>query len=215
MSLGTMAYRKYLPLALTSLAGIMMLLEYFTTPAVFGEVASFFRSVSSRSVGLGIITANITLFYWNYLKIGQAKTTLNKGFATLTLGMGAIYVLVALGIGIQSDFYLEMSKWTWTGISYAVVQGYPLWLLFGAYRALRIRSLEGMGLLIAAFAVIFTMAPWSYMYISPATRGVDRWISANIAQPVMAALLMGSGIGGAAAALRTIIWKERMYVRVA
>jgi hypothetical protein len=31
----------------------------------------------------------------------------------------------------------------------------------------------------------------------------------------MAALLMGSGIGGAAAALRTIIWKERMYVRVA
>jgi hypothetical protein len=213
MAMSNMLYRKYIPLALTTIAGVSMLLEYFFNVPLFATLAVSFRSISSKSVGVGHIAANGLLFLWNYRKIQQAQTPIDKGIAGTTLVVSAIYLILGFGLGQPSIPYKGLSEWTWSGISYGVIMSYPFWLLWAAYRALRVRTLEGLGLLVAAFVVILSMAPWSYIYIWPGFEQVNPWLSDNFSQPAMSAILMGAGIGGAAAAIRTLLWKEKMLMR--
>ncbi len=211
--MSSMTFRKYLPLAITSLSGFIMLFEYFLVFPEFKVAADFLRSISSRAAGVSLLIANVVLVRWQWTKIKQSTSRLEKIAQSVMYPTMGTYIIVGLVLGVDNQIYKDLSFWTWSGLMYGVIGTLVFWEVFAAYRALRAKTMEGLALLVAAVIVIIAMSPWSYMFIYPNIEGLDAWLVSYISQPATTAILMGAGIGGTATAIRTMLWKEKSYIR--
>jgi hypothetical protein len=210
--MSAVTYRRYLPLLLTTACGLFLIGDYFIDVPGADVPATFARDTSVISTAVGVLVANIVLTRWQIRKAQDAKTFYDRLIPYISLIVFGAYIIVGLGIGTESDIYDTLTEYTYRGLRLGT--GTTLfWELYAAYRAWRIRTVEGAALLVAALLVFIGLSPWAYIYIHPGMADVSKWILDQVTSPAYVALIIGGGLGGAVAAIRTLIWREKSYMR--
>ncbi len=218
--------RKYVPLIITAACALIMTLGLYIDVSSTGMPVAqkgldsiIVKALTDNLNELGNIITLTAVFVaiavqsLNYRSIAsRAKSIKDKFLQYEMLGVMVLTIVLGMAFGSGSQTFSRFYEYTMqAGMIGTATSSY--WQLYAGYRALRVRTLEGAGLFIAAVIVMVGMAPWGYFYINPMTRDARQWMLDIVSKPVFRAIVIGGGIGSMASAFRTIIGREQVYAR--
>lgn len=205
--------RRYIPLVITVVLGILQILAYFVVNPTIKSTASSLTSISVTLASFAVLIATLQLILRQGMIIRNPKTELR--FKTESILIIFFIVLMA-GVGIllgqTSDSYRFLSTTIFTNWSAGEGIYSALWFTFLAYRGFRLRTTEGLAFMVPAILMIISNSSWS-SFISPVVPQIAPWMNSNMIQPVMRGILVGGSIGGVASTVRTLMGKEAFYMR--
>lgn len=210
--------RREIPLAITFLAGMFMLIDFFVPHVAVSSVAD-----ELKQWGTIVIAASILLGIGNLVRVHSRKISRKQtGWGYSVVCLGVMVVMLWFGL-IRPGTVEQGSLFNWMFLNMQVPLQSTMFSLLAffiasaAYRAFRLRSAEAGLLLVAAVIVMLGRVPLGQFL----TRGLPEkatlpWITETImAYPNMAAfrgILMGAALGVMAIGLRIILGIERSYL---
>ena len=212
--MGTVVTRKYLPLTITGVVALIMIVEYYLHPSVVAPVRNTANQIRELSNIIGIVAVFLAVYILakrNVDDANRAKTVLNKFLALELVGIIGITIAIGLIFGVESGPFGRYIEYFYTAASIAIAATDTLWQFYGAYRALRFRSLDGAALVISSLVTMVGMSGWGRLYI-PGAEAVGVYLMDTINASVSRGVVIGGGIGSAIAAFRTVIGRERAFI---
>ncbi len=205
--------RKEIPIALSFIAGIVMLIDSFT-PGTFGPRAELSKWIIIMSAFMvGIATVNLIRIHVANI-VSRRKGWFNS---VSLLVMLALFTYV----GIMKYSFPEVETWKVLYQNfYDYIMSPPAAAMFAiiafyvssaSYRAFRARSLEATILLVAAIVVMLGKAPvgeliWAKFPV------ISTWLL-NVANTTgQRGIMIGAAIGGFVTSLRVLLGIERGHL---
>ncbi len=215
--MSSITLRKYVPLGITALTALTIIVEYyFSSKAEPGATIKYYadtwRATSSIINLFAVAVAILVLSRANLYKGRHAANTIDKFLAYEMITFLVVGLAVGLILGYRSETFQSYVAYTLTAASIASIGTYALWCFYAGYKALRIRTLESALLMIGALTISAGQSGWGINYV-PGLRDAAFWIQLQILAPVSKAIIIGGGIGGASAAIRTLAGKESIYMK--
>lgn len=205
--------RREIPIAITVIAGVILLLDSFTNSvvAIADQIETWVIIVSALMIG--IATVNLARIHGN--NIARKRPGWFNSLALLIVLFGYAF------IGIMNRSFPANEMWkTWYQNIFDNVQS-PLgsamfaiiafYVASASYRAFRARSLEASVLLIAAVLVMLGKAPigeliWNQFPV------ISTWLLNVINTAGQRGIMIGAAIGAFVTSLRVLIGLERGHL---
>lgn len=207
--------RREVPIALTVIAGVIMLLDSFvkntSTAMLATELGKWIIIISALMIG--IATVNLTRIHGN--NIARKRPGWFNSIALLA----TLFIYAFIGIMNRSfpanqmwkDLYQNIFDSVQSPLGSAMFAIIAFYVASASYRAFRARSLEATVLLIAAVLVMLGKAPIGELLWAkfPA---ISTWLLNVPNTTGQRAIMIGAAIGAFVTSLRVLIGLERGHL---
>jgi len=204
--------RRELPVALTFIAGIVMILDYFVPIKFFNRLASEAQNwgiiISAFALGLG--AANLMRIHSKRLTNPRQSALDKLNSAVLMAGMWA-FVLIRIFLGKQHPAYDFMFTNIYSPMGSAMFAMLVFYIASAAYRAFRFRSIEATLLLITGILVMFGNAPIGRQMWSQAPV-ISTWVMKVVNVAGQRGIMISAAVGAISTSLRVLLGIERGYL---
>lgn len=217
MAIGSnLVIRKYGPLLVSILCAMAMIIEFYIDVKQVPSIKWFADGIREVMIDTNMIAvfvgAGALLLYWYLPKLRSAKTKMDKFMALECIGLVVGSSIFGLVLGAGSKIYSSYIEYTFSAAQLGFGMSMWFWLAYLAYRSFRIRNLDGMVFSLGFAVVLIGLAPWGYIYMPPTAQAKD-WLLNYISNPAYRALTIGGGLGAGFAAFRSVIGKEKVYLK--
>lgn len=202
-------YKREIPLVITFIAGIIMVLEYYTVSDAIGTTAdtvNTWRMILGACVYVGAI---------NLFRLHARNVTKKRPgqwyYSAWLLFLIVSYAVLGLYFGIKSPRYRWMIDNVTVPLGATMYASLCFYMASGAYRVLKAKTLGTALLLASAFIVIMGNTPL-FPYIWPGFGVMRNKIFETFVVGSYRAIRIGVGLGGVALGIRTLIGKETAYL---
>lgn len=201
--------RKELPLAITFIAGIIVVLANFLAPTWFveanKEVTLWFQITSALFCALGVV--NLTRIHSK--RVSQQR----EGwiFSALIIASMFLFMGISLVVGQQHQLYKNMYNNMNVPLNATMYSILVFYIASAAYRAFRVRTFEATILLVAAAIVMLGKAPIGEAVLGSWVASWTTWILDIPNTAGMRGIQLGATLGGIAMALRVLLGIERAH----
>ena len=208
----SVVYRRYIPLLITFITGVIMILEYYVSKDIkwvidAADLLATWRTILSTVVFIGTI---------NLLRVhGRNVSRRRPGqwyYSAWLIFLIVFYAICGLVLGVESDIFV---RWFVNAVTVplgaTMYASLCFYMAVGAYRVLRARSFETFLLLGSAFLVIMGNTPL-FPYLWPGFATIRNWIFSVIVTGGMRAIRIGVGLGATATGLKTVLGLETGYL---
>ena len=212
--MGTVVTRRYGPLVIAGIIALIMILEYYLAPSIVGPIKSAATEIRGMATIINVTAVFLAIFILVKRNIetgNRATGILDKFMSYMLVGFVAVTLVIAFGYGKASDEYANFLEHFYTAAGLGIMGTGVYWTWYGGYRALRMRTLDGAALFLAAMVTMIGTAGWGRLYI-PGSEQVAGFFMKTVNASVSRGIIIGGGIGAATAAFRTVIGKERAFV---
>ncbi len=199
-----------LNLALAYVAGVISILGFFTR-GTFADMAGTLAQWVAVLVGFALLVG-----LGNLMKVHIGRAVRREaGWLYSLIVVGSALTVVALGLlgGGPGDASVAwIFQWIYQPLGAAIFSLLAFFLTTALFRALHVKSVEAIVLLIIALVVVIGQAPFS------ATSPIDVIASAKdwlLDYPVLAgirAIILGVAFGAVATSLRALLGFDRTYL---
>lgn len=203
--------KREIPVYFSIFCGIVVTASYFISWPALQTISNNLQSwtvlISAFLLGVGMI---------NMLTVASRDIKASKGFPiepiVLILSMVVMFVVTLF----ETQFEAQ-SKWLFYEIYSPLATAVFSLLMFSiataTFRALRVKSLESMVLVLAAVITMLGIAPvgeviWQKFPV------IYKWLVEVPDVPGRRGIIIGTAIGGMAASVRAILGLERRYIGV-
>ena len=199
--------RRLLPDFVMGLVGGLVAIELFLRVPLLSDVVKQLTAWASVMAMFALIIGvyNIVSFHYGQIKARKPGEWYLSAYTIILLffstGLG-------LAMGINSALYI----WLWFNFSgwlymcSLAIQGY--YMLSGAYRAMRVRSMEATVFLIAAVIVVLAQIPLASTFW-PGVIPIGDWLIMFPNTGAKTGIAVGVGVGIVALGARTLYGKEK------
>lgn len=201
--------RRYIPLIITFVAGMLMILEYYTVSPDIGNVAD---TVNTWRIILGNVVFVGTI---NLIRVhGRRVTRRTEGqwyYSAWTIFLIISFAILGLYLGLESSNYRWLIDNINVPLGATMYASLCFYMAAGAYRVLRARNLGTALLLISAFFVIVGNTPL-FPSIWVGFADIRNGIFDTFVVGSYRSIRIGVGLGGVALGIRTIFGLETAYL---
>jgi uncharacterized membrane protein len=200
---------KELPIALTFIAGTVVLLEFFFKAQWLSSASREFLNWSVILYAFATALGAFNLLRIHSDRIRQKKD--DSWYSSVLIAVLAAYFLIGVLLRSTSVPY----KFVWDNLfqplSATVFSLNAFFMMSAAFRALRVKTLDGTLLLIAAILVMLGNVPIgsSVWRGFPAVMG---WIMRTPNTAAMRGIIIGAALGGITISFRIILGIERSHL---
>jgi hypothetical protein len=202
--------RGPIPVAVAFLAGIFMVISFFSANPAIERVSGDFLNWVSIVSGFTILLGVVSIAHANWSKIQRRKE--GWPYAVVLLVFLAVMLVSGFSEGIDSGTVYD---WLFTNLQAPMMTTMFSLLAFfiasAAYRAFRARTLQATLLLVTAIIVMLGRIPVGQA-INSNLPDVANWIMAVPNMAAQRGIIIGAALGAAATALRIILGLERTYM---
>lgn len=195
-------------IAITFVVGLLTISDFFLNIELLNSVSATLRDwvvlLAYFAIVLGIV--NIYVFHGRRI-IRQQSQWIFSGWLLLIM---SIVTVIGVFSGVGHPFYDFLFRNVYGALG---PSGYGIMSFFiasAAFRALRVRSLDGLILLVAVIFTLLYRAPVGG--IMPLIPDIGDWIQAVPSTGGMRGIIIGMAIGAIGMGLRTLLGYERGYL---
>lgn len=205
--------RRNLPLAITFIAGLLAIGDYYFKVADFNKLVTDWMKFVNVASSFAVIIGYVTLTRIHARKLMQRKPGWYNSLALLF----AMYALLIWGVFLSGGKFTAESTYTyWFNNLYVPLDStifsmLAFYITSSAYRAFRVRSAEATVLLLSALVVMFGRAPVGPA-IWPSIGPITSWIMAVPNTAGMRGILIGVSLGVLSMGVRLLLGRERGYL---
>lgn len=200
-------FRSLVPQFMIGFVGVLISVELFVSMPVLSDVVKQLILWATIMVNFALILGAYNILGFHYRQVTKKKTG-EWYFSIYTIAMLIFATAVGLFMGINSQlytfFWFNLSGWLY--MCSLGIQG--LFMISGAYRAMRVRSSEASLFLVAAVIVILAQIPLAgtfWPWIIPG----GNWLVAFPVTGANTGMAIGIGIGVVALGARTLYGREK------
>lgn len=203
--------KREIPIYFSIFCGIVVTVSYFINWPALETVSSNLQSwtvlISAFLLGIGMI---------NMLTVASRDIKASKGLPVEPIVL-ILSIVVMFVVTLFETQLAEPSRWLFYEIYSPLATAVFSLLMFSiataTFRALRIKSLESLVLVLAAVITMLGIAPvgeaiWDKFPV------IYKWLVEVPDVPGRRGIIIGTAIGGMAASLRAILGLERRYIGV-
>jgi hypothetical protein len=203
---------RSLSVLLAAFCGIVVLLDYFITDPALDAVGRAFVSwvtlLAAAAFVLGIV--NLARVHGN--RVAQARPGWQYSLALL----GALLLTLLLGLGPGSGGASDPAlSWVFTYVyqplNAAIFSLLAFYIATAAYRALRLNTWEGGGLLVAGVIVLLGQIPLGAQ-VWDALPQARTWLLAVVGTAGLRGVIIAASLGAIMTGLRVILGLDRHYL---
>ncbi len=211
--------RREIPLLITTIVGIVFVIQYFIPHAPFNNLNDWFSDWFSIVQAFAIWLGALNLMKISFQKVFAQKS--DWGYAGVTIG--SFLLIAIIGFAGGQDFREPGTAFDWlyvymyTPLSSTMFAILAFFVASASYRAFRARNLEATLLLVAAFFVMLGRVPVGdtltlWLPESMRLSQVASWIM-NFPQAAgQRAIMIGIALGLVSTSLRIILGIERSHL---
>ncbi len=205
--------RRNLPLAITFIAGLLAIGDYYLKVPDFNSFVSNWMNFVNVAASFAVIIGYVTLTRIHARKLMQRKEGWYNSLALII----AMYGLLIWGVFLSGGkFTADVGYTYWFNNLYVPLDStifsmLAFYIASSAYRAFRMRSAEATVLLLSAVVVMFGRAPLGPA-ISPGIAPITSWIMAVPNTAGMRGILIGVSLGVLSMGVRVLLGRERGYL---
>ncbi len=203
--------RREIPVYCSIFCGVVVILAYFVEWPVLESISNNLQSwtvlISAFLLGIGMI---------NMLTVASRDLKMRNGLAiepVILIGSMVVMFVVTL---FETKF-ATASQWLFYEIYSPLATAVFSLLMFSiataTFRALRVKSLESLVLVLAVIITMLGMAPVGEV-IWDKFPAIYKWLVEVPDVPGRRGIVIGTAIGGMASSLRAILGLERRYIGV-
>ncbi len=207
--------RIEIPLIITALCTLLQVIPYYINIPDLLTVSDTFRDwmvlVATWSLFVGAITV--------FIAHGKRVQERREGWPYSAVALVALVVIAltglpipAAGLGTENpvfDFLFTDILTPLSGTMYSII---AFFITSAAYRVFRARNYEAAVVLVSGILMVCYNAP-IMTAIYPGFKPIGDWIFGVPNMVTMRAVFMGAALGAIALAMRTLLGKERGYLR--
>ena len=203
---------RALSILVTLVCGMIVLLDYFisdpTLDAIGGTLVTWVTILAAVAFVLGL---------FNILRVHGGRVAQGRqGWPNSLALLGALLVTLLLGLAPGSTGASDPAlQWLFTYIyqplNAAIFSLLAFYLATAAYRALRLRTLEAGGLLVAGVIVLLGQIPLGAQIwdVLPQAR---TWLLAVIGTAALRGIIIAAALGAILTGLRVLLGADRQYL---
>jgi len=202
--------RGPLPLAVAFLAGMFMIVSFFSPHPVVEHASADFLNWVSIVSGFSILLGVVSIAQNNLAKVKRRQ----KEWPYAVVLLVALSVMLAGGVLEGTDsgtVYDALFQNVQAPMMTTMFSMLAFFIASAAYRAFRARTLQATLLLATAVLVMLGRIPVGQA-IYDGLPDVANWIMAVPNTAVQRGIIIGAALGGAATALRIVLGLERTYM---
>ena len=203
--------RKYIPLLITFIVGVIAVLDFYTTvPAIRGTftvLKNWGIVVTAFALGVGAV---------NLFKV-HGKRIAERGELWPLSGWLLFILIVFVVVGLSTGKFDASWQYKWIYNAIMLPLGATMYsslcfyMAIGAYKALRIRNIDSLFLFLTAIFVVLGNTPM-FPAAFPGFFYAREWIFKTIISGAYRGIRIGVGIGAVVLGIRTILGLERGYL---
>jgi len=201
--------RKYIPLAITFVVGVLLASQYVVKQTTLSTLANTLKNYGVIVAAFAILVGTGTLIVYQFRQI--RKKTAGEWY----LGYAVLISLALMGgigilLGTKADLWNILTTQIYNPAiaALAAVAGY--YFISASYRAFKIRQWETAGLIAAGVLVIFKNAPFGEAIWAP-FGPIGDWIMKYLMTNVERALLITISSGIVVIAVKTLLGWQKVY----
>ncbi len=209
-------YRRVeLPIALTIIFCLFQMVPYFVVIPAWDSAAKTFVDWDSVMETFNTLIGFITLFMLH----GRIVSKRREGWywSAWILVTMVLYTIIgipiqSIGFGVGGALFEDIRMFVLTPLSAAMYASLGFWIASAAYRAFRARTIEAAVLLVSGTIVMLANAPVGGS-IWGGFAPLKDWIFDVPNMATMRGITIGAALGALALGARTLMGKERGYLR--
>jgi len=220
--MGSVAYRRYVPIAITFLIGMVIIIQYFLVPAepvepyqfslkkVGSDLTNWANLLAAFTVGFGF--TNVMLIHGRHISRrtpGQWYYSAWLVFMALVMAIIGLGGESRLGINVTADQYEWMQTYVFGACSGAMYSSLAFYITSATIRSFRARNIETAALLIVGFITLMSRTPAFQIYSPIVEAGI--WINDFIVRSSFRGIAIGAGLGSILLGIRTLMGWETGY----
>lgn len=199
--------RKYYPTAILIIFGVFSLLSYYIDIPVVENVASTSRTWVVIISAFMVLLGALNVFRTHVQRtISKRENWLLSGWLIFVF---SIMIVIGLLQGTGSPNYKSIYNALYVPLAQSIVGTLGLFLVSAAYRAFKIRSLEGLIFFIGAFLIAIRQASVGPL-LWPGFETIGNWVTLWPSIGTMRGVTIGLAIGTVAISLRTLLTWENV-----
>ncbi|MFP3951815.1 MAG: hypothetical protein ACLFVP_06745 [Candidatus Bathyarchaeia archaeon] len=207
--------RIEIPLIITAICTLLQVVPYYINIPGLLEVSDIFRDWMVLVATHALFVGAITVFISHGRIIRQRRE--HWPYSIVALIMLVIMAvsgipLPSIGLGRDNpvfDFIFKNIQTPLSGTMYSII---AFFITSAAYRVFRARNYEAAVVLISGILMVCYNAP-IMTAIYPGFKPIGDWIFGVPNMVTMRAVFMGAALGAVALAMRTLLGKERGFLR--
>jgi hypothetical protein len=205
--------RRYLPLVITFIAGVLAIGDYYFKVKSFNDFITEWMKFVNVAGAFAVIIGYVTLTRMHARRINQRREGWYNSMALL-IGMYAFFLLGVFGSGGKFTADPTYTYWfnnLYVPLDSTIFSMLAFYIASAAYRAFRVRTAEATVLLIAAIIVMLGRAPIGPA-IWPTFGPITSWVMAVPNNAGMRGITIGIALGVMSMGLRVLLGRERGYL---
>ncbi len=203
--------KREIPVYCSIICGLTVTLAYFLNVPALDTAASNLQSwtvlISAFLLGVGMV---------NMLAVAFHDVKVRKGLLAEPIVL-AISMVVMFVVTLFDKTFAAQSKWLFYEIYSPLATAVFSLLMFSiataSFRALRVKSLESMVLILAVVITMMGIAPVGEV-IWDKFPALYKWVVEVLDVPGRRGIIIGTAVGSMAASLRAILGLERRYIGI-
>jgi uncharacterized membrane protein len=200
--------RREIPVLITAFTGFLMVLEYFFEIPLATQISTGVREwaslIAAFAVGLG--ATNLGIIHASRVRHRRENWYLS---AWLLFVMGLMIIVGIFGTTkhpvydfLFANVYSTVGPTMWGLLAF--------YLASASFRALRVRNLESLLLLVSAILLMLLSAPIGGLI--PGVTNVANWVQNVPNTAGMRGILLGTALGAIGLSIRTLLGYEKGYL---
>jgi hypothetical protein len=207
-------YQRNLPIAIASIAAIIVILEYFLVPipevkAARAEIITW--TALCAAFGLFVGAAGTLLLHVSKLRAKRAGALMEEKFLS-AIAIGTVILFIIVGTSFPglttSPQYRSLFDHVFGALSRSIRAAAFFAALIGAYRAFRVSSIDSFVMWLSA-CVYLLRSMAAGVYLVPITKALGDWIAEVPSVGATRGALIAAAVGALILSVRVFAGKER------
>ena len=218
----SIVYRRYLPILITFICGIIMIIQYFLVPPnptepyqtslnkIGTDLTNWTNLIGAFTAGFGLV--NILLLHSKHI---TRRTPGQWYFSVWLLIMMFLMVIIgiggepAIGINVTGFWYDWMQVYVFGACSGAMYASIAFYITSATIRSFRARTLQATALLVIGFLTLMSRTPALQVY--PWIVDTADWINSFLVKSSFRGITIGAALGAILLGIRTLMGMETGY----
>lgn len=191
-----------------TLTGLLMLVDFFIEHPVVDAIGGIFLDGTLIISGCALLLGLLNLLVVHGRRVQGHEDGRLSSFALLVSLVATVFL--GLAGGPQGISFQWVFQYIYYPIHATIGSLLAFFIVTAAYRAFRLRTLDGVVLSIVAFIVLLAQVPGSerlWGYLPP----LRDWIFSVPVTAGMRGIIMGTALGTITSGLRLLFWVDRPY----
>jgi membrane-associated HD superfamily phosphohydrolase len=205
----SLVFRRYIPLGITFVTGLIVSSSYFIKLPELQSTESMITSWVTFMGYFAAVLATIQLSYSYGMKI--IKKDKDTPYYAFALILFALMTIAGIGFGINYPVYTWLYDNLYRPVTATILAMLGFYLLSATYRAYRVKSIALAFCIISCFLFLIATAPAGPALL-PQVSIIADWIRDNVSTAGLRGYVIAAAIGAISLGIRTLIGRERGYL---